>query len=244
MRSDTSPSHHTGLWRVVVLLGLAAASLVSCGGTSQVAASDAGTSANDGSADDGSSVADDAAGGADASTDASTGSDPLDGQITRQQCTDALGSALTTTFGRMDGYLVSIVPVGQHSCNGDSTHVHLQVLIKNAVYDVAVNTDGLEAQLDHALVGAPWTEGWNPAATLDYPTNLGIHSAAFATTNAESLVSSLSAVNHISVFATGYGPTGAHLVHRDLNNHDGAVVMDPVGTAPHYLVFRFSTDSF
>jgi hypothetical protein len=79
---------------------------------------------------------------------------------------------------------------------------------------------------------------------IDYPTTLGVHSTGFATTNAAALVTRLSAVNHITVYATAYGPGGVHLVHRDLNNHDGALVLDPLGPTPHWLVFRFANDTF
>ena len=191
--------------------------------------------------DGGASAAD--AGGGGSGFDAA--SDPADGPPTRKTCTNTFGNALSTFHGRMDGYLVAIVPPSVHTCNGDSTHVHLQVLVSNAVYDVAVNVDGLEADLPHAMVDGPWTEGWHTTGDgLDYPTTLGIHSSAFATTSAQSLIAALANVNHISVFATGYGPTGAHLVHRKGNGNDGAIIANPLGSAPHFFVFRFSSDSF
>ena len=190
---------------------------------------------------DGSAAATDSGGGG-STFDAAN--DPADGTPVRNACTSALGNALSTFHGRLDGTLVSIVPPSQHTCNGDSTHVHLQVQMSGAVYDVAVNVDGLEADLPHAMVDGAWTEGWHTTDNLDYPTTLGIHSTIFKTTSATALMAALENVNHISVYATGYGPTGAHLVHRQSNNRDGAIVADPLGATPHYFVFRFSTDAF
>jgi hypothetical protein len=34
-------------------------------------------------------------------------------------------------------------------------------------------------------------------------------------------------VNHISVYAAPYGPSGMHDVHRRGSHNDGAIVMDP-----------------
>ncbi len=234
---------------VRILLGAASvAVLIACSGSSthvgDGAANDAGGATT---ADGGATSTPDAS----ATTDAAGGStfdaasDPVDGTPTRKACTNTFGSALSTFHGRMDGLLVAIVAPSAQGCNGDSTHVHLQVLVSNAVYDVAVNVDGLAADLSHAMVDGPWTEGWHTTGDgLDYPTALGIHSAAFTTTSAKSLMSALANVNHISVFATGYGPTGAHLVHRKGNGNDGAIIANPLGAEPHFFVFRFSTDSF
>ena len=107
-----------------------------------------------------------------------------------------------------------------------------------------MNTDGLEADLPHAMVDGAWSEGWHPNFNLDYPTNLGIHSTIFKTTDAQTFIDDMATVNHISVFATGYDDTGAHLVHRQGNSYDGAVITDPIGTSPHFYVFRFDTDTF
>ncbi len=225
---------------------------VACGGAGS-AGGFGGTTADGGAATgaDGSTAAEDA-GGSNA-TDAGGGggggfdaaSDPTDGTPTRKACTNSFGSGLNAFHGRIDGFLVAIVPQGQHSCNGDSSHVHLQVEMSGSVYDVAVNVDGLEAELSHPMVDGAWSEGWHTNADgLDYPNALGIHSAAFATTNATTLIASLANVNHISVFATGYGPTGIHLVHRKGGGADGAIIADPLGANPHFYVFRFATDSF
>lgn len=157
----------------------------------------------------------------------------------RVTCTKSFGNAVTPTYGRLDGTLVSVVPPNHHGCNGDSTHIHLQVKANAAIYDVAVNVDGLWTEVDHDPIGIAWTEGWNTTASLDYPSRLGLHSGVFKTTDANALAHELDQVNHISVFATGYGPTGVHLVHRNGNDHDGALVLNPLSSKPRYVAFRF-----
>lgn len=175
--------------------------------------------------------------------------DPIDGTPTRQACTGNFGSALSASHGRLDGYLVSIVqPGGSKACNGDTDHVHLQVRVNGAIYDVAINTDVLYAELDAPLPGGAWAEGWHAGMSLDYPSSLGLHSSGFTTTNPTALAQKVSGelanVNHIAVFATGYGPTGAHDVHRRGYSEDGLIAIDPLSAKPHLLAFRFTTDSF
>ena len=167
-----------------------------------------------------------------------------DGTAVRAACTSALGQGLTKTFGRLDGTIVSIVPTTKTSCNGDTAHIHLQVLMQGGVYDVAVNVDGLMAETTHALVDGAWAEGWHSPSKLDYPTDLAEHSPPFATTDASALEQKLATVNHVSIFATGYGPDGAHLVHRNGGGRDGAVVLWPLGETPEFLVFRFANQTF
>src|SRR5262245_28138772 len=67
--------------------------------------------------------------------------DTEDGAPVRQPCTDSFGSALTAEYGRLDGILVAIVRPGSGPCNADSGHVHLQVRVDSAVYDVAINVE-------------------------------------------------------------------------------------------------------
>lgn len=163
-------------------------------------------------------------------------------------CTSSFGSALTTDHGRLDGYLVSIVPPSTHACNGDSQHLHLQVKAGGAVYDVAVNVDGLEAEADAALPGTPWTEGWHAGEELDYPKDLALHAATFTLTGLaavrQRVETALANANHVAIYTTGYGPAGGHLVHRQGGGRDGAIVIDPLGPKPHLLAFRFDTQSF
>jgi hypothetical protein len=172
-----------------------------------------------------------------------------DGAPTRIACTSAFGSGLTSSHGRLDGYLVSIVPTNTHgSCNGDGSHLHLQVKANGEVYDIAVNLDTLEADTDAALPGGAWSEGWHANQRLDYPNDLGLHAPAFMLTDPNTQRTNISATlanaNHISIYATGYGPGGAHDVHRRGASLDGAIAINPLDPKAHILAFRFTTDSF
>jgi hypothetical protein len=83
---------------------------------------------------------------------------------------------------------------------------------------------------------------------LDYPQSLGLHTNSFAATNpsalAQKVESELAQANHVSIFATGYGPDGAHEVHRKGFGEDGAIVINPLSPKAHLILFRFSTQTF
>ena len=189
------------------------------------------------------------------SSDASTGGTG-DGAPVRLACTGSFGSAMTATFGRLDGILVSIVPInGSSTCRGDDNHVHLQVRVNGNVEDIAVNTASTTGNPDvdvltitAPLRGGAWTEGWHPGQTLDYATSLGVSSGDFTErtpAQVASLVSStLANANHVSIFTTGFDATGGHLIHREGSNHDGAIVINPLSANPEYLLFHFTTQTF
>ncbi len=179
--------------------------------------------------------------------------DASDGTPTRVPCTNQLGNAMTTEFGRLDGYLVAIVLPGNGGCNADSSHVHLQIKVKGSIYDVAVNvgSNGMEdvhsATRELPLTGPPWTEGWHAGFSQDY-VSLGVHATdlpleSLSRLTAE-LMTDLASVNHISVLATGYGPSGAHLVHRNGSGRDGVVITKPLSNPAHVRLFSFSGQSF
>ena len=173
-----------------------------------------------------------------------TGQD--DGTPTRQTCSGNFGSALDMSHGRLDGLLVSVIPPGgPHSCNSDSSHVHFQVLMQGSLYDVAVNTDTLQLAKDVGLPDGAWSEGWHTSDGLDY-VSLGLHSSDFSTPSdpAGGIEAFVMNANHVSIFATGYGPTGCHDVHRRNGGDDGAIIIDPLSTNPHGLFFHFNTQSF
>jgi hypothetical protein len=179
-----------------------------------------------------------------------------DGTPTRQACTSTFGSAMTATFGRLDGFLVSIVnPNTTTSCRGDDNHIHLQVRVNGRIEDVAVNVASTSGNpnldfrtVGSALRGGAWTEGWHPGQTLDYPTNLGVSSTSFTEETLSQLTATvdnaLAGANHVSIFATGFDPTGGHLVHRQGSGHDGAIVIDPTTATPTYLLFHFTNQAF
>jgi hypothetical protein len=188
----------------------------------------------------------------DAAIDAFTPIHVDDGTPQRRPCTNSYGTALTKTFGRLDGILVAIVPPGGSSCNADNDHLHLQVEANGATYDVAVNINGSPDDVrtttrDLPLPGPVWDEGWHTGLPISYP-SMGVHAGDLTTRTSAQLVSDLmadlSTVNHISIFAIGYGPEGAHNVHRNDFNHDGLVITEPLSTPAHARLFSFSTQTF
>jgi hypothetical protein len=144
----------------------------------------------------------------------------------------------------LDGRLVAIVPEGVTKCNGDRTHVHLQVLMAGSVYDIAVNTDGQTTEVQAPPVGGAFREGWRVRPRFDYATDLNVHSTAFRTTNATTIERRLANVDRIRVYGIGYGPDGAHLIHRNGNARDGALLLNPDGPSSPYLLFRFVDQTF
>ncbi|HWU90090.1 MAG TPA: hypothetical protein VN253_22660 [Kofleriaceae bacterium] len=171
-----------------------------------------------------------------------------DGTPTRLPCTNSFGSALSTSYGRLDGILVAIVPPGTPGCNSDPNHVHLQVRLDGSIYDVAVNVnvDVLTTMREVAVTTMPWAEGWHAGFGISYP-GLGVHAGDFTGSTTSQLVTDLIAeletVNHISVYGTGYNQSGAHLVHRN-NGFDGALILRPLSNPPSVRMYRFATQTF
>ena len=246
-----------------VLTGLASVALVSFmtagAGCSSAPTDDDGTGANDLSADRKKKDAGpEDAGKADASKDAGkdSGSNDAgsgDGTPVRNACSSTFGSALKGSFGRLDGTIVSIVnPGGSSKCNGDSSHIHLQVLMNDAIYDVAIDvTDGYWYQADVPLPGTPWKEGYYQDS-LDYVNDLGVHSTDFVKVTESALETDLeqllASVNHITTYGTIYtgsdSGSGMHDIHYESTNKDGAVFLQPLSSPAHMILFRFSEDSF
>ncbi len=238
-----------------VLRGTLLLAWVGCSTNAPPATIDGAVGHGDAAVHDGPNAADAAPG-----TDAGGGSGSnLDGTPTRQPCTSNFGNALpgSGTFGRMDGYLVAIVPPGStNACNDDSSHVHLQIKVNGAIYDIAIDatdsqtrTDDVHtATLDIPMPSGPaWSEGFHTGVTLDYP-SLGVHASALPLQTKAQIVnafeSDLATVNHISIFTTTYGSDGAHLVHRNGGGHDGAVVTEPLSPTAHVRLLSFSGQSF
>jgi hypothetical protein len=258
-------------------LGFALA-LVACGGTSGNPLDTSSGDDGGGGGDDGAQTTGDdggTQGGGDASTggkdsggggpihdaspppgnlDATFPPDPVDGPPTRNQCTNNFGSALSTTHGRLDGTLVALVTPSTHSCNSDSSHLHLQMLVNGSVYDVAVNLDTYWLEEDMPIgnlgtVGA-FSEGWHANAILNYAgAPLNLHQSMFTVPPSQNALMSLledalANANHLAIFATGYGPTGIHDVHYRGGGEDGAIVVDPLASTSHVFFFCFNNDSF
>ncbi len=170
--------------------------------------------------------------------------------------TNAAGKAITPSHGRLDGTLVYVIGVGQdRQCNGDDSHVHLQIQMSGSVYDVAVDigsSSGDEVGIDQESLAIPdgaWSEGWHNGDDLAYP-SLGVHSSSFAMATpsaiASQLESALANTSQISVFCMGYSDgTGCHDVHyKNGSNEDGALVLSPTAATSPILFFKFTSDSF
>jgi hypothetical protein len=192
----------------------------------------------------------------DAAVDVNVGPDAVihvdDGAPTRVACINPNGTEITQNFGRLDGFLVAIVPAGASNCNGDSDHVHLQVKVHGKIYDAAVNV-GTQGASDAGMLtkdvwlGTTWEEGWHTGVAIDYIA-MGVHSNDVpikpSSQNASELINSLSTANHISIFGTGYGSDGVHLIHRNFGGRDGLVITDPLSAPVKARLFNFSNQTF
>lgn len=175
-------------------------------------------------------------------------------------CASAFGSALTASFGRVDGTVVAVVrPVDKRCRDVNNDHVVVQVRVKGEVYRLVVNVKSsfadpkvrLATPVLHALPGGPWSDGWHPNTPLDYPTDLGLHAAAFQPHEMNELSDLVARAivvgGRISIFATSSGgawSASAHKVHRNGNHDDGAIVLEPDGAHPRLLAFAFSDQAF
>jgi hypothetical protein len=162
-------------------------------------------------------------------------------------CASVFGSALTDSFGRIDGTILAVVPPGHPTCpKPNGTHLVLQVTMNGAPYRMVVNIDVLTHDVDAPLAGGAWSEGWHPTAQLDYVTTLGTSANDFDLNPDVDgwITNQLELGARVSVFATSETfHDSAHLIHREAPNMDGAIVVNP-DTAPHYLLFRFSNQAF
>lgn len=175
-------------------------------------------------------------------------------------CASTFGNTLTAAFGRVDGTVVAVVEPGNTRCAlPNSDHVVVQVELGGAVYRMVVNvlSTGADTNIRMRTVTAPlpapaFAPGWHPGLSLDYPRDFSVHSGAGW--DALSLVDATARVEEpievgapIAVYASSSGGTNSastHLIHRNGNNHDGALVIDPTGPAPRWLLFSFADQTF
>lgn len=228
--------------------------LVACGGQSSEAVPVSDEAGGAGGDDGG--VAPDQSAGAEAGGEAGAASSTDGTPSYTSTCTPLTaqtGAALDTMHGRLDGYLAYVVPKdGPASCNGDDSHVHLQIRMKGVIYDVAVDIgtftgDANLYETDMPIPQGAWSEGWHDVG-LSYP-QLGLHSTQFTaedpTTLAQKIQTELAGANHVSVFGDSYSTeNGCHDVHYENGTTDGALVINPLSASAHVLFFRFSTQSF
>jgi hypothetical protein len=180
----------------------------------------------------------------------------LDATDTSAGCAATFGTGLTDAFGRFDGTLIAIVEPGNTHCAApNSTHVILEISDGTDAYRMVVNVLSTSADphvwlgaTDAPLVGQAWAEGWHPDQQLDYVATLGVAKNQFTQADEPTAVARLEQMlaigAHISVFATSSGEhDSTHLVHRNVANQDGAIVLDPE-SAPHYLLTAFPEQVF
>ena len=173
------------------------------------------------------------------------------------QCAKAAtyGSELTAAFGRIDGYVLAVVKPTDTQCDANnSDHLVLQITMNGAPYRMVANVQSDTGdprvqflELDAPLVGDPWAEGWHTNIAFDYATTLGVHSTAFTPYAMDDLVNlvtnEITVGDKVSVFATSSGGSysdSTHLIHRNLTDQDGAIVLGAATSKPHYLLFRFA----
>lgn len=175
-------------------------------------------------------------------------------------CAASFGDTLTAAFGRVDGTVIAVVAPGTERCampNRD--HVIVQVEFGGAVYRMVVNvlSNGGDPDIRMRGVTAPlpapaFAPGWHPGLTLDYPRDLGVHSGAgwdaLSLSAATARISDPIQVGApIAVYASSSGGTyshSTHLIHRNGGDADGALVIDPTGPAPQWLLFAFADQTF
>jgi hypothetical protein len=175
-------------------------------------------------------------------------------------CASTFGNTLTAAFGRVDGTVVAVVAPGTERCampNRD--HVIVQVDFGGAVYRMVVNvrSNGADPDIRVRSLTAPlpapaFAPGWHPGLSLDYPRDLGVHGGAgweaLDLVEATSWIAAPIDVGApIAVYATSSGGTfshSTHLVHRNGGNADGALVIDPTGPSPRWLLFSFADQTF
>ncbi len=179
----------------------------------------------------------------------------VDGDVTPDaldkagRCANRFGSALTNGFGRLDGTILAVVPPGLQTCaQPNGTHLVVQVTMNGAAYRMVINVDSdiSMREIDAPLAGPAWGDGWHLDAPLDYVTTLNVHAAEFTKPDSRVafITDQLALGAPVSIYGTDEGyPDSAHLVHRRVSNGDGAIVISP-DTAPHYILFRFDTQSF
>jgi hypothetical protein len=174
-------------------------------------------------------------------------------------CASTFGQGINSVgFARFDGTVVAVVPPNDQACaEPNSTHLVVQLQTGGAVYRMVIDVSDEDAPntirtatLSAPLVGGAWDNGWHAAPlALDYVTNLAIHGASFATVGTAAAVAwatnPLEIGAPVSIYATAQGePDSAHLVHRNVTNQDGAIVIDPQGASPTWLLFAFSGQTF
>ncbi len=172
-------------------------------------------------------------------------------------CASTFGTAITQAFGRLDGTIHAVIPPADRQCAMENqTHLQIEIESGGQEYRMFVNVQSDQGppdvyleELDAALPGNPWADGWHPGVLLDYVAQLGLHSTDYTQVPMAQLVplisDELNLGDRISVFASSSNnnSNSAHLVHRNPTNHDGAIVLHP-DTSPHWITMHFDEQVF
>jgi len=237
--------------RLFLAFAASACVLVACSGSSSSSPSETAPAVDGGAEDDGATPDLDAA----TTTDA-----PVDAFKPTGMCATTFGSALTEGFGRIDGIVYAVQKPSDTTCTfPNKDHVILQVLMNGAVYRLVVNVQSDRAGSDpkiqiatlpHVLPAPAFAEGWHADAPLDYAASLGAHSdASFTPLTLDEATTKIAGDvkvgDPIAVYGTsGVGrPESAHLIHRNVANRDGAIVISPT-TSPKFMLFHFDNQVF
>jgi hypothetical protein len=198
----------------------------------------------------------------DAGVEAPDAGEPDAGQVDAghkaDACAATFGAAFTNAFGRADGTVVAVVPPAWQCPLPNGDHLVIQVSIDGGVQRLVVNLQSsfgdpnLRVRTITAPLPAPeYSEGWHPGLALDYP-SLGLHSdggwdALTLEQVATRVYDAVPLGAPLSVYATSSGGSlaaSAHLVHRNGLQNDGAIIVDPMGAQPTWLLFHFANQTF
>ncbi len=172
------------------------------------------------------------------------------------RCASVFGSDLTAPYGRLDGTVLAIVAPSDRQCpTVNNDHIVLEVKAKGSVYRMVVNVLSNQGPPDvyytttpHALPAPAFAEGWHTGVSLDYVTDLSMHVANFKPIAFEALVKKvIDAIpldGKVAVYSSTSGGGSTHLVHRNGSGNDGAIVLDPDGASPTFMLFHFDEQQF
>lgn len=175
-------------------------------------------------------------------------------------CTDTFGNGVPKGFSRIDGTVLAIVqPKKDTGCPGyNGDHLVLEVTANGEHYRMVVNVASDRPDADprvglatvaHGLLAPPYAEGFHDKLGVDYPTDLQAHDADFTPYElaelSQRVTDALTLGAPVSVYASSEtGGSSAHKIHRNKLGEDGAIVVDPNGPNPQWLLFRFQNQSF
>jgi hypothetical protein len=183
---------------------------------------------------------------------------PVDAGNKAEACAATFGAAFTNSFGRADGTVIAVVPPAWQCPLPNGDHLVIQVSIDGGIQRLVVNLKSTvgDPAVRFRSISAPlpapaYAEGWHTGVAIDYPT-LGLHSdAGWEAVPFEQLaVRVYDAVPlgaPLSVYSTSSGGATAassHLIHRNGQQNDGAIIIDPLGANPTWLLFHFANQTF